>query len=543
MSAEFWTKILTEIKTGANSQQVNKWRRESESLQFNSETIYVNDLHASIKDWFTRKKSSLPRSVMRKENILINNHIHDHIDKYIYKTMYNYGKSIKDIKTELVGKGGGGVRFHFLPQAAPAAGGIKTGQKKVFKNWNKKRKDELATMSNNLLNTIINDPQITTKKVVSGTGAVYRGGAYKSSSSISAGSGVQDGLHGDLRERKRTTVAAYGGRQGVRAKRGHQRHDRDWLKWAEEMKSDNLQDYHNFDQATSEFEERLIDWIDEEYGFEVLQDNPVDGSKLKDQYILVSKTRGNARENKRMRAAGGDVDKVYDDMISRGVEAIREDMLKKYSAKGFVEGIEASLPLVERGKRAVTKQATDKIKKATRGNKAVKVKENAKKPVKGKKYKTPTVKNKGKRRSKSKARNPKKKSLNLAAGAARGSMAKPVAGRNGKGASPIALMTLINKVLPQELMKNMTGVYPRSLENRTGRFAESAQVTQVVPFPRMVEVRYTYQKDPYQVFEPGSGDPRASTGRDPRRIIGGTIREIAQEMMGTKFGLVRTKRL
>jgi len=103
-------------------------------------------------------------------------------------------------------------------------------------------------------------------------------------------------------------------------------------------------------------------------------------------------------------------------------------------------------------------------------------------------------------------------------------------------------MALINKVLPRELMKNMTGVYPRSLENRTGRFAGSAQVTHVIPFPNSVEVQYTYQKNPYEVFEQGSGNPLASRGRDPRTIIGGTIREIAQEMMGTKFGLVRTKR-
>ena len=89
----------------------------------------------------------------------------------------------------------------------------------------------------------------------------------------------------------------------------------------------------------------------------------------------------------------------------------------------------------------------------------------------------------------------------------------------------------------------MTGVYPRSLEHRTGRFGSSAEVTQVIPFPRMTEIRYTYMKDPYEVFEQGSGSPLATPGRDPRRIIGGTIREIAQEIMGTKYGLVRTKRV
>ena len=89
----------------------------------------------------------------------------------------------------------------------------------------------------------------------------------------------------------------------------------------------------------------------------------------------------------------------------------------------------------------------------------------------------------------------------------------------------------------------MTGVYPRGLEYRTGRFADNAKVTQVVPFPRMTEIRYTYMKDPYQVFEPESGNPLGSRGRDPKGLIGGTIREIAQSIMGTKYGLVRTKRV
>lgn len=102
--------------------------------------------------------------------------------------------------------------------------------------------------------------------------------------------------------------------------------------------------------------------------------------------------------------------------------------------------------------------------------------------------------------------------------------------------SPIALTQLLNKALPDELKKNMTGVYPRSLEWRTGRFAQSAEVRSIVPFPNLTQIQYTYMKDPYEVFE-GKG------GRDPRQIIGETIRQLAQSIMGTRFGLVRTKRI
>tara|TARA_Y100001963_G_C6749406_1_gene433342 strand:- start:36 stop:1634 length:1599 start_codon:yes stop_codon:yes gene_type:complete len=108
--------------------------------------------------------------------------------------------------------------------------------------------------------------------------------------------------------------------------------------------------------------------------------------------------------------------------------------------------------------------------------------------------------------------------------------------KGGVSHSPIALIQLLNKALPDELKKNMTGVYPRSLEWRTGRFGQSAEVTSIVPFPNLTQIQYTYMKNPYEVFEDQGG-------RDPRLIIGGTIRELAQSIMGTRFGLVRTKRV
>jgi len=82
-----------------------------------------------------------------------------------------------------------------------------------------------------------------------------------------------------------------------------------------------------------------------------------------------------------------------------------------------------------------------------------------------------------------------------------------------------------------------------ALVNRTGRFRQSAEIQDVIPLPKSVEIRYSYQTDPYQVFEPEFGNPLATNRRDPKRIIGGSIREIAQQIMGNRFGLVRTKRV
>ena len=50
-------------------------------------------------------------------------------------------------------------------------------------------------------------------------------------------------------------------------------------------------------------------------------------------------------------------------------------------------------------------------------------------------------------------------------------------------------------------------------------------------------IDYTYMKYPYQTFEPGFA--QGSIKRDPRRIIGESVREIAQSIMGDKFLHIR----
>lgn len=107
----------------------------------------------------------------------------------------------------------------------------------------------------------------------------------------------------------------------------------------------------------------------------------------------------------------------------------------------------------------------------------------------------------------------------------------------GGTTSPIALKELIQAQLAERLLSNMQ--LP-ALRNRTGRFRTSAQVQNVMVGPRGgTEVQYTYMKNPYQTFEPGGA--MGSTDRDPRRLIGGTIREIAMELTGNKF--IRTRSL
>ena len=104
--------------------------------------------------------------------------------------------------------------------------------------------------------------------------------------------------------------------------------------------------------------------------------------------------------------------------------------------------------------------------------------------------------------------------------------------------SPINLMTLINSKLPQTVLRNMGA--PR-LENRTGTFASSVRVTDASRtaqgFP---SIGYTYQRQPYGVFEASSGSRFASVDRDPRTLIDASIREIAAQLV---TGRLYTRRL
>jgi len=102
--------------------------------------------------------------------------------------------------------------------------------------------------------------------------------------------------------------------------------------------------------------------------------------------------------------------------------------------------------------------------------------------------------------------------------------------------SPLHLEAMLEALLPQEVAKRMG--QGGALNYKTGRFAESVEPTQVMVGPRGgVQVDYTYMKMPYQTFEPGY--VQGSTQRDPRKIIGESVRAIAQSIIGDKFLKVR----
>lgn len=106
--------------------------------------------------------------------------------------------------------------------------------------------------------------------------------------------------------------------------------------------------------------------------------------------------------------------------------------------------------------------------------------------------------------------------------------------KSESGTSLAPLIALLNSKLPETVARNMG---PPGLENQTGRFASSVRVTDVSRtaqgFP---SVGYDYRRNPYQVFEMGSGQPPwATPDRDPRKVIDQSIREIAAQFAIGRF--------
>ena len=90
--------------------------------------------------------------------------------------------------------------------------------------------------------------------------------------------------------------------------------------------------------------------------------------------------------------------------------------------------------------------------------------------------------------------------------------------KSGSSRLPLHLIGIWNKRLPDVVKANMGE--PR-LTNQTGRFAESARITEMIMTPQgFPSVGYTYQRSPYETFE-------QNYDYDPRRLIDQSIREIA----------------
>ena len=96
----------------------------------------------------------------------------------------------------------------------------------------------------------------------------------------------------------------------------------------------------------------------------------------------------------------------------------------------------------------------------------------------------------------------------------------------------------LNKGLPERVRANMQ---EPGLVNRTGVFSESVRVVDAQRTPKgFPSIGYTYDAEPYGVFEMGRGTPPwATPERDPRKVIEQSIREVATELAIGRFYLRR----
>lgn len=114
-----------------------------------------------------------------------------------------------------------------------------------------------------------------------------------------------------------------------------------------------------------------------------------------------------------------------------------------------------------------------------------------------------------------------------------------VAVTSGKGEdsdlNTIKLQTLINLRLHDQIRINMGKGRSRNVLNyRTGRFAKSAEAQAVFQSRQdALDVYYTYQRFPYDTFLPGGR--LYKPGRDPRKIIGKSIRQLTREYVSNNF--------
>jgi hypothetical protein len=106
--------------------------------------------------------------------------------------------------------------------------------------------------------------------------------------------------------------------------------------------------------------------------------------------------------------------------------------------------------------------------------------------------------------------------------------------RQKSNVNVVRLLGVLNSQLPKVVAKNMGS--PR-LNYRTGRFAGSVRATDIaITAKGHPSIGYTYQRDPYEVFESSSGSKFSSKERDPRSLIDVSIREIAtQQAIGRLF--------
>jgi len=116
--------------------------------------------------------------------------------------------------------------------------------------------------------------------------------------------------------------------------------------------------------------------------------------------------------------------------------------------------------------------------------------------------------------------------------------------RNAKGqfTTLFNIQNLLNEGMEEAVAKNMgkssDPSSPKYLRYQTGTLARSVKITRINrPRDNLLTLFYTFQKIPYDEAY-GPGGKRFTEGRNPRRFITKSIRELATKITVSKFGLL-----
>jgi hypothetical protein len=169
--------------------------------------------------------------------------------------------------------------------------------------------------------------------------------------------------------------------------------------------------------------------------------------------------------------------------------------------------------LVEKGSNSILQDIEESLKQIISGKKVKLPKHNKKNPEVQKKKLDVTTKPKV-----SGARPPRLKNL------------------AGERTSLASLKNILDQRLAEQIRSNMGKGNARAvLNNRTGRFSESASISRLTrDKDGSIKAFYTYMKYPYQTFEPGfnQGSPAS---RNPQLLISKSIRQIAASIVAARL--------
>lgn len=110
---------------------------------------------------------------------------------------------------------------------------------------------------------------------------------------------------------------------------------------------------------------------------------------------------------------------------------------------------------------------------------------------------------------------------------------------SGKFTNATNLRSLLQILVKKYILEDMTrGDAP--LKYRTGRFANTVELKTPALSPKTTQVSlfYTYMLHPYSVFDPRFGNPLATPGRNPQRIIGEALEKAAKDIIHAKYRVV-----